>query len=379
MENIFMKSYKNPIIHNPEDHIIYQDNPARKLDDNYVYENPIMNARGFSLAASSKDTDPLRITEVFYGEHADTANDFYSKLNKAKETGDRSLAAAVITSKEYTLLQDSAVLGQNEELIRTGILTQIFEEIAAPNLAGKWNTFANDVRYLTNLPESKSPEPTFGGVSQTTIEVPKHGGSIAITDRARQVINGADVFGRLVSQLLQKRSLSESIIVRTAIEGIAATNDQTGVDFGIRSGTPPASTQNPIDLINTLINFFDATRGSWDTIVSKSFIFNEYSLNDIVRGGSVLNPLPQVGTVQEQSGPVPALQGVTWFRDNLMSSSTNMYVMDRTQAGKSFRGPTRAYTVTDPDTETEKYVTKSFFTTYIVDGTLIARVTGVAA
>jgi len=380
-----VKTFKNARILNPADHVVYVDN-GKPLNEDYVYETPVMNSKAYSLAASAKSDDPLKLTDAFYNNgkeetnFADQANTVYQQLNKAKETGDRSLAAAIITSKEFTALQDNLILGSNDELIRQGILTQIFDEVAAPLLTGRWLTWANDVQYLTNIPESKSPEPTMGTASVISVEVPKHGGAVAITDRARQVItDGGNVFSRLVTQLQQKKARSESIIVRDAIQAIAATNDQTGVDFGARSGTPPASTQNAIDLLNTLVTFFDSTAGQWDTIVSKSFIFNEFILNDTIRGGNTLNPLNPIQSVQEQVSSVGVLPGVQWYRDNLMTSSTNMYIMDRARAGKSFRGPTRAYTVTDPDTETEKYVTKSFFATYIVDGTLIARVTGVAA
>jgi len=379
------KQYKNPIILNPADHVVYMDN-LKPLNEDYKYETPIYNAKAYSLAASAKHDDPLKITEVFYNNgteetnFSDIANDVYSKLNKAKESGDRSLAAAIITSKEFVGLQDNLILGQNDEIIRQGILTQLFEEVAAPTLTGRWLSWANDLRYLTNIPESKSPEPSMGTASVISVEVPKHGGAVAITDRARAVItDGGNVFSRMTAQLQQKKARSESIIVRDAIEAIAATNDQTGVDFGARAGTPPGSTTNPTDLINTLITFFEATAGIWDTVVSKAFIYNEFALNDVVRGGNTLNPLPPIGSVTESIRNVSVLPGINWYADNIMSSSTNMYVMDRGRAGKSFRGPTRAYTVTDPDTETEKYVTKSFFATYIVDGTLIARVTGVAA
>jgi hypothetical protein len=385
MSNILTKEFKNPRILNPLDNVVYVDS-LKPLNEDYVYETPVMNAKAWSLAASSKPDDPLKITEAFYNNgteetnFADQANTIYSQLNKAKETGDKSLAAAIITSKEFTALQDNLILGSNDELIRQGILTQIFEEIPAPLLTGRWLAWSNDVQYQLNLPESKSPEPTMGTASTTSIEVPKHGGAVAITDRARQVItDGGNVFNRLVGQLQQKKARSESIIVRDAIEAIASTNNQTGVDFGARSGTPPASTQNAIDFLNTLITFFDSTAGEFNTIVSKSFIFNEFILNDTIRGGNTLNPLNPITSVQEQVSSVGVLPGVQWYRDNLMTSSTNMYVMDRNRAGKSFRGPTRAYTVTDPDTETEKYVTKSHFVTYIVDSTLIARATGVAA
>ena len=384
MENIITKQFKNPIIFNPVDHVVYMDN-GRPLDDSYVYSNPIMNAKGYSLAAAAKQDDPLRITEMFYNNgteetnFSDYANGVYSKLNKSKETGDRDLAAAIITSKEFTTLQDTVVLGTNEELIRTGILTQLFEDVATTTLTGKYFTFANDLKYMTNLPESKSPEPTMGGVSTTTIEVPKHGGAVAITDRARQVINlGPDVFSRFVGQLQLKRALSESTIVRDAIEAIASTNNQAGVDFGVRSGSPPASTTNPIDTLIKIVDFFDGTNGIWNGFVSNALPYYEYINNDLVRGGTS-NPINPVGTINESQGPFPLASGVTWFRDNLMTTLTEGYAFDRTRAGKNFRGPTRAYTVTDPDTETEKYVTKSHFACIIVDGTVIARVTGIQA
>ena len=374
------KEFKNPVILNPQNGIVYEDDLTKRLGEDYDWtaREPIFNTRQYNAALKAKSDDPLAVSDCYYGKYSDIAKDVYQKLDDAQTSKDRSLAAAIITSKEFTLLQDTTVLGSNDELIRQGILTQIFEEINTPNLKGDWATFANDVQYMTNIPESKSPEPSYGGYSETSIEVPKHGGAVAITDRARQVINGADVFARFVSQLQQKRIRSESIIVRDAIEAIASTNNQTGVDFGARSGTPPASTQNAIDLLNTLITFFDGTVGEFNTILSKSFIFNEFILNDTIRGGNTLNPLSPITSVQEQVSGVGVLPGVQWYRDNLMTSSTNLYIMDRNRAGKNFRGPTRAYTVTDPDTETEKYVTKSHFATYIVDGTLIARVTGVA-
>jgi len=377
----YTKKFENPIIYNPVDHVIYMDDMG-KLDDSYSYRNPIMNAKSYSLAASAKQDDPLRVTENFYNNgkeetnFSDIANDYYSKAIKAKETGDRSLAAAIITSKEYTLLQDTVLLGTNEETIRTGILGSLFQEISTPTLTGKYRAFTNDLVYFTNLAESKSPEPTFGAATETTISVPKHGGAVAITDRARQVIAGADaIYSDLISKLQLKRALSESIIVRTAIEGIAATNDQSGVDFGAR--TSMLSTTNPVDLWTTIINFFEGKQRDFNSILSKAFIYNEYINNDIIRGNGT--PLTNQGSFNESSGPTPALNGVTWYRDNLMSSSTNMFVFDRNAAGKNFRGPTRAYTVTDPDTETTKYVTKSHFDCVIVDGTAIARVTAVAA
>ena len=225
-----VKQYKNPIILNPVDKIIYQHDLS-PLDESYEYRNPIVNTAQYSMAASAKSDDPLKLTEVFYNNgteetnFADMANTMYSGLNKAKETGDRSLAAAIITSKEYSIINDTTtLLGTREEPARNGILTQIFQDVNTPELTGKYRTFADDLVYFTNLPESKSPEPTFGSASEVTVEVPKMGGAVAITDRARQVIAGIDAeYRRLIQRLQGKRQKAESTVVRNAIEAIGST------------------------------------------------------------------------------------------------------------------------------------------------------------
>ena len=212
MSNILTKQYKNPIIFNPVDKVIYQDDLS-PLDDSYQYHNPIVNTQAYSLAASAKQDDPLKLTDVFYNNgteetnYSDLANDYYSKLNKARESSDKSLAAAIITSKEYTILQDATtLLGTQDTPTKTGILTQIFENVATQTLTGKYRTLSDDLVPTLNLPESKSPEPTFGSATEVSVEVPKHGGAVAITERARQVIQGIDAeYSRLVSRLQQKR------------------------------------------------------------------------------------------------------------------------------------------------------------------------------
>jgi len=384
---ILTLEYRNPIIYNPVVGKIFEHD-LTEVNDSYEYRNPIVNVKAYnranSLAGSVSEKNEARIS-AFYNNgteesnHRDIATKFFGQMNKAVETGDASLAAAIITSKEYTVLQDSVILGTNEEIIRTGVLVSLFEEIPTPTLTGKFLSYANDVQYFTNLPESKSPEPTFGTASTTTVEVPKHGGSIAITDRARQVINtGGDVFSRLVSQLLQKRSKSENELTAEEIE-TNTSGPITGVDFGLRAGTPPLSSTTPSALWTTIINYFEGTvsGAQFNTIISQGFIFNEYISADQVRG--LYQPINNQTAVNEQSSSVPGISGVSWVRDNTMDGTTDMFVLDRNKAIKIFRGPTIAYTVRDPDTESEKYVTKSHMIPKTVDSTAIKQVTGVAA
>ena len=377
MSNIVTKEYKNPIILNPVDKTIYMDNLA-PLDDSYVYGNPIVNTKAYSLAASAKSDDEYSITDAFYNndtqetKFADMANELISK----------SKAAAIITSKEYSILADATtLLGTQEEPTQQGILSQIFETVSTSTLTGKYRTFTDDLVYFTNLPESKSPEPTFGSATEVTVEVPKHGGAVAITDRARQVIAGADAeYRRLINRLQTKRVRSESIIVRNAIEAIASTNNQSGVDFGATTGTPAVATYNPSLLLwPAIYNFFDGQNRNFDTFLSNALPYYEYVGNYNTRGTVLTPPANVPGNINQSIRSAPGLEGVRWFVDNLMTTLTEGYAIDSSMAGKNFVGPTRAYTVTDPDTETEKYVTKSHFECLIVDATAIARVTGIQA
>lgn len=339
---------------------------------------------GMGSKAASIVADPLSLSDVFYDTKIPGQDQTFEDLSKAilqekvnaQRQQDRSRAASVITSKDFASFQNLVILGETNVRIRTGILTGLFEEIQTPNLGGKWATFDDGVVYHTNVPEGTTVEPSGGTGSIINIFVPKHEGAVAITYRAQAMINGDNPFARLTGQLQDARANKENAMTADEIESNTA-HSEAGVDFGDRSGTPPTSDQNPVTLWNTLIGDFDAlNKGNWNLFITKAFIYNEYITNDIIRG--VNNPIPNQTNVNEGSGPIPGLPGVTWARDNEISSSTAAWAMD-SNAIKIFRGPTTAYTVSNQDTETTKNVLRSYMLAETVDSDLIYTVTGVAA
>ncbi len=374
----------NQIVTNPKNGLVYKDLP--KTD---VFElpwgdmEPILDAKAWSkfnngLKASNDD---LKISDAFIGEHQAKAQSMFSEIKSAKKSRSMKEAAAIITSLDYSLLQDAVVIAENTEFIRVGILSQQFEEIPTVSVTGKFRDFAHDLKWYRNIPEGKSPEPSFGTVSETQFSVLKNGGAVAITDRARDVINSTNIFQRLVSQLQDVRLVDENLMVAEEIESNTG-NTEAGVDFGARSGSPPASTTNPLSLINELIaDFGDDTRADirWDLFITKGFIFNEYITNDLVRN-VYLNAIPsQVPQDLNSGSNVPLFPSyVTWVRDNTISSSTAGWALNR-NAIKKFRGPTRQYTVTDPEKEYTKYTTKTHLAVETVHPELIYEVTGIAA
>ncbi len=383
-----MTQIRFPTVINPKDGIMYVDDPYSKEP---TYDIPLIDTKAFmqQVGGESKAASTQHNQDVFFSnekpEHnfEDIANQYYDKIAQARAASTpqerESKAAAVITSLDFTDFQsaNNVVIGQNPETaIRTGILVGLFETVAVPNLSGRWQSFTNDLKYFRNIPESKSPEPSKGVGTYTTVSVQKHGGAVAITQRAQAVINADNPFQRLVAQMGQKKQFDENDMVADVIEAVTATT-YAGVDFGARSGTPPASQTNPIDFLTNTVSTFEALSQMVNLFVSRGFMFWEYIYNDIVRGGTSNVP-PSQGTINEQISAFPGLDGVRWARDNAITSTTAGWAMND-NAIKNFRGPSRNYTIADEDTETTKYVTKNYFLPQLVDSTIIYKVTGIAA
>ena len=382
MSQDLVRKIENPVVINPKNGLVYKDDPRTDVWElDWRNMEPILDGKTWAKSKSASVNDPLKITDAFTGEYAEKAKSMFIDIQEAKRTRSLSKSAAIITSLDYSLLQDAVVIAENVEVITTGVLSQQFEEIATVSVSGKYRDFANDLKWFRNIPEGKSPEPSFGGVSEVQFSVLKHGGAVAITDRARDVINSTNIFQRLVSQLQEVRLRDENLMVAEELES-NTSNTEAGVDFGARSGSPPASTTNPLALINELnADFGDSTRpdSRWDLFISKGFIFNEYITNDLVRNvylNAIPNQLPQDG---QQSSAVPLFPPyVSWVRDDVISSSTDAWALNRS-AIKKFRGPTRQYTITDPEKEYTKYTTKTHLTVETVKPDLVYLVTDVAA
>ena len=67
------------------------------------------------------------------------------------------------------------------------------------------------------------------------------------------------------------------------------------------------------------------------------------TLPTILFRGAPYTQLPTQVNVNESSGPIPALGGVTWVRDNAISSTTGGWAMDYRYVYQEFQGPTTAF------------------------------------
>ena len=344
------------------------------------FQDDLLKAR----AISSRHDRDIAIRKLQTGKH----RDFYDSnviaqacnptiRNHAIEV-ERSRAAAVITSQNYANFQSNAAITGilADPRIRTGILVGLFETVNLPTLSGKYAAFTDDLKYFRNLAETKSPEPSGGTGTIQTVTVQKHGGAVAITDRATMVINQDNPFQRLVTRMGLTAQKDENAMMAAEIQSNTG-NTISGVDFGIRTGTPPSSTQNPIDLITSMLTTSESSNVNFDLFISKGFMWAEYSTNDIVRGGVNTVPITQTN-LNEQISPFPLFGGVTWARDNAITSSTAGWLLT-SQAIKAFRSISRNYTIANQDTETTKYVTKNYFLPKTIDTSLVYNVTGIAA
>lgn len=390
LQDYFVRNH-NGIIWRAIDHTVYLDDPSVHIDK-VVYDKPILNSqkwaqsRGFkqdntnqqnnqSMAASMfNSNDPLALTEVFHDPFGDLANQFLTELLSAKKAKDRSKAAAIISSQDYTVLQDAIVVGESVDAIKTGVLTGGLVEQAVPNLKVEWLTYTTGVDFFTFVPEGQAPEPTKGTVASVEYQVGKHMGGVEITERASAIINGDNIFQRLSNELGLKRLQKENALVADEIE--RATDVVAGVDFGLTSGTPPYNSNRPDPLWLTLQDKFDAVGGYFSQIMSKNQAYNEYANNDFVRGTYTPVNAPQAN---ESVGPTPKYETVTWRRDNAIASATKLWAMDAQKALRGFRQAVRSFIIKKELEETTSQWLKSYYLPKIVDQRFISEVTGITA
>lgn len=373
---------------NPEDHIVYLDNPANK-GHQIKYEDPVLDALAWAkasnlikpdnekgLAAAAMIGNPSEPEDAFFGPWVELANCYEAdKLTAQREyqqRGDKGLAASIITSTDYDLFQQPAILGESVETISPGVLLNFWADVATPRLKGQWQDTTTGVEYYLNVPEGELPEPSKGLAAVVDIDVPKHAGGIEITERADLILGGNNPYASLVTALGQKRLQRENGLVAAELEN--ATTVISGVDFGLRAGSPPSSSNYPNDLWQTIIDSF--VGGSFNGIASKNIVFNEYKNNDYNKGYQT--PSLNV-TTPDASGPAPGVDGVTWFRDQAIVSATKLWTADRNKSGKNFRGPVRSFDISSERTESRSTWIKSYLQVKIVDQDFIREVTGVSA
>jgi len=366
----------NQIVYNHKNGIVYHDIPSLEVDelpfatmDEICDANILKQSKTASITNGSGDS--YRISDAFFGKYADDCKNMISEIKTARQTRDKSLAAAIITSKDYSLLQDTVVIASQftPESIDVGPTSSLFEEIGTTTFSGKWRDFANDLKWYRNIPEGKSPEPSKGTSSEATFTVQKHGGAVAITDRARDVINSVDIFSRLVNQLQEKRLEDENLLVVEELES-NTTNTEAGIDFSTASS-------NPLAMINEIIaDFGKKPETRWDLFISQSYVQNWYLALDVIRGQN--QPIPN----QSVSGGAIKVPGfpseVTWVGEDELSGANDGFALNRS-AIKKFRGPTRQYTVTDPEKEYQKYTVKTHLAAKTVKPEVIYKVTNINA
>lgn len=369
---------------NPEDHCIYLDKPSNK-GHQIKYEDKVMDALAWAkgnnlikqdnekgLAAAATIGDPSDLQDCFFGPWIELADYRDQDVQTARKTNDKGLAASIITSTDYDLFAQPTILGESVETISPGVLLNFWADVATPRLKGQWQDTTTGVEYYLNVPEGELPEPSKGLAAVIDIDVPKHAGGVEITERADLVLGGNNPYASLVTALGQKRLLRENGLVAAELEN--TTTVISGVDFGLRAGTPPSSSNYPNDLWQTIIDSF--VGGSFNGVASKNLVFNEYKNNDYNKGYQ--NTSLNVST-PDASGPAPGVDGVTWFRDQAIVSATKLWAADRDKSGKNFRGPVRSFDISSERTESRSTWIKSYLQVKIVDQDFIREVTGVTA
>jgi len=389
------QGFKGTVWH-PGNFNIYMDNPRDDAKEiQYKEEHEIMNVEKWGrangllpeqkanaklrgIATQALEDDPLLLVECFNGKFADLANDMFTTWNHEAKVDPRGLATAIITHKDYSVLQTAIVLGESTHPIVQGVLTRFWDEVAAPNLRGDWNDITRDVVFHTNVPDGQGVEPSKGSAKNLiSVVVPKHQGAVEITDRARANFNfGRNVYAELSAALGEKRLVEENKLVAKALDGTTNTDGTHGLDFGARTGTPPYSQYIPADFFQYFIDAATVLGIKWDQIATANIVFNEYKNNTWNLGfTSGLSSIEEGQAV----GPTPGYTGVTWYRDFMVASATKAWLANRDLSGRIFRGPIRQYQIYKEDDEKTKTTLKSYVIPRRLDDTYLIEISGMSA
>jgi len=96
----------NQIVQNHKNNIVYKDLPAFEVDElpfdsmEEIMDAKILYKTKSRTASITNGSDPYKITDAFLGKYADTAKNMITEIRTARQTRDKSLAAAIITSKD---------------------------------------------------------------------------------------------------------------------------------------------------------------------------------------------------------------------------------------------------------------------------------------
>lgn len=284
-----------------------------------------------------------------------------------KKHGSRS-ASGVIDSSDFTAIKVINVLAEiMGRDTRVYVLEQAVDRIATPNLTATIDTWKG-FGISQNVGEAVRALPKKGSFTRASYELNKNIGLVMSTDES-QLKSDKDILQEHVRQVGQAMRQAKATSIATALETFS---DNSGSNWSAYTGEH--NTADPTIQLGALRDTIEANGGNADTIASHAVPARYFLSNTAIKGSGT----PSTDSISGNRilNGVQGLPGVTWYIDNL-KTSTLVTIYDRT-AVKLFQGPVRTAQFRDEHAGIDAYITRDWFTVQVVDSTRGADLTGVA-
>jgi hypothetical protein len=344
-----------------------------------TWEEPVYDLKAARQAAHLFSEGKIDAEEASFAPYrhsdywANEFNEWYSNLQREaqrRETSPYRVAASgIITSEDHSALNVvnimAEVLGRDN---RTYVLEQAVSHLATPNLkiaADTWAGFGVE----RDVPEGVEVLTQKGKFTREEITMKKDVSHIAITDEG-EITSDRNLMQEHIRHSAAEMRRTKALKIAAALETAA---DTAGADFAALAGEH--STTNPLDSIGALMDTIEANGGVPNTIASHNKPFRDFMSNTWIKG--TITPGANISVGTRVINNVPGLPGVTWYVDNLKTSSL-LTVYDKS-AVLLLQGPVRTETYRDARHGFNGYLTRDWNAVWIIDTSLIADLTGVSA
>lgn len=364
--------------YNPQTKWTYESDPTVKpkwdkpIKDHAKWMKIFYPSTAEDKAALAGNSDKDLEESCYSDEYLPLYQEFKSKLNSAKLSGNSGLYGSVITQNDFSVLRVEAdvsrVLGFQ---LQDNVLEQAVTVQAAPNLVARYRTWSG-FEIEPHVGEGVIVEAKKGNMTETTFAIKKDVGAAAITIEAELTTEG-DIFGDHVTWIGKKMRKLRNTKIASALE--TATQTQNSSDWD--AYTSPAHTNDPTVDFQTAINTLNGASNKEyriDTIVSEPAPRRAFFNNTWVKG--IYTPV----TPAQNSPRITATPGVEgnplWYTDFAVETTDSVFVYAK-EVIVLFDGPKRQTEIGRPDAEVREYYSRDFNDVFVIDQTGLVELTTV--
>jgi len=332
------------------------------------YDRPLAE---FNVVPNAAGIPEIKIKPLDeYGAALQVWNEALSRASGNPVKAQKEIATAgIVNSQTIDVTKSLNILDRVLGLqVRNFFLQQTVTMVPSPNLVFTVDEYAEGA-VQEKVPELDEPQLITHTETRVTNVLYKNIGHIAISEEA-------DMKGsHPTMQLRQEKTLKDlARVINNQIATILATaTDVAGADWGATSGTPPDSSNNPLDDIQPVITIIEGNGFNVDYIAGHDAPVTKLLTNKFVRGRGNEN----IGTNVLQANNLGENGLPPIIKDQALVSTTAIVASkDAVWLGQ---GPTAVAAYVNDQAGYKGWLAKQWWFPYLAQAGAIRELTGVAS